>query len=134
MSNRHNARRAAVQALYQWDLTKQEVDEIEASFFQIHGMENVDRRYFKKLLRGITAEQDELKSMLIPFVERGLEKLDPVERAVLLVGSYELRYLTDVPTKVVLNETIELAKLFGAEHSFKFVNSVMDKLAAQERQ
>ncbi len=133
MSSRHNARKAAVQALYQWDLTGQAAHEIEASFVQIHDMQNVDKRYLRMILAGVPSHADQLQTMLEPFIERSFKSLDPVERAILRLGAYELRFLDDVPTKVVLNEMIELAKVFGSERSYKFVNGVMDKLAKVER-
>ncbi len=133
MSSRHNARKAAVQALYQWDLTGQAAHEIEASFVQIHDMQNVDKRYLRMILAGVPSHAEQLQTMLEPFIERSFKSLDPVERAILRLGAYELRFLDDVPTKVVLNEMIELAKVFGSERSYKFVNGVMDKLAKVER-
>ena len=129
MSNRHNGRRAALQALYQWDLTKQEIDQIEPQFEQIHNMQNIDRKYLREIMREVPRLQQELEREIEPFIDREFDKLDPVERAILRIGTYELLYRNDVPTKVVLNEMIELAKVFGAEHSYKFINGVMDKLA-----
>ena len=134
MSSRHNARRAAVQALYQWDLTQQDAADIESSFRQIHAMQNVDKRYFKRVLQEIPQLDAELIAMIEPYIERGAAALDPVERCILKLGAFELRHCADVPTNVVINEMIELAKVFGADQSYKFVNSVMDKLAQQERQ
>jgi len=128
-SNRHNARRAAVQALYQWDLTQQHAQDIESSFEQIHDMVNVDRKYLAQILNQIPTLEEELESLITPHIGREFNVLDPVERAILRLGTYELKYREDVPTKVVLNEMIELAKVFGADHSYKFINGVMDKLA-----
>ena len=133
MSSRHNARKAAVQALYQWDLTGQAANEIESSFVQIHDMQNVDKRYLREILSGVPEHAAKLQQMLEPFIERPFKSLDPVERAILRLGAYELTFLQDVPTKVVLNEMIELAKVFGSDHSYKFVNGVMDKLAKAQR-
>jgi len=127
-SNRHNARRAAVQALYQWDLTQQHAQDIEKSFAQIHDMVNVDRKYLTETLKKIPDHQDELEELITPVIGREFKTLDPVERAILRLGSYELKYRSDVPTKVVINEMIELAKVFGSDHSYKFINGVMDKL------
>lgn len=133
MSNRHNARIAAVQALYQWDLTNQEVDEIEPQFMQIHDMQNIDRKYLFEIMREVPKLKDELETAITPYIGREFAKLDPVERAILRIGAYELKYKADVPTKVVMNEMIELAKVFGSEHSYKFINGVMDKLAPSIR-
>lgn len=132
-SNRHNARRAAVQALYQWDLTQQHAQDIESSFAQIHDMVNVDRKYLTEVLTKIPAAEEELEDVITKFIGRDFKSLDPVERAILRLGTYELTYRLDVPTKVVINEMIELAKVFGSDHSYKFVNGVIDKLAKSLR-
>lgn len=132
-SNRHNARRAAVQALYQWDLTQQKAQDIESSFMKIHDMMNVDRKYLTEILTRIPEVQEELEEAITPFIGRKFSSIDPVERAILRLGVYELKFREDVPTKVVLNEMIELAKVFGADHSYKFINGVMDKLAKKLR-
>lgn len=132
-NNRHNARRAAVQALYQWDLTQQAADDIEAKFSQIHDMQNIDKRYLREILREVPNVAEELEKSIEPHIDRDFASLDPVERAILRVGTYELVYKPDVPTKVVINEMIELAKTFGADHSFRFINGVMDKIARQVR-
>ncbi|NND83070.1 MAG: transcription antitermination factor NusB [Gammaproteobacteria bacterium] len=133
MSNRHNARMAAVQALYQWDLTKQDADEIEPSFVQIHDMQNIDRKYLREIMREVPKLEQQLEQAITPFIGRSFAQLDPVEKAILRIGAYELQHRADVPTKVVLNEMIELAKVFGSDHSYKFINGVMDKLATELR-
>ncbi len=132
-SNRHNARKAAVQALYQWDITQQAAEDIESHFEQIHDLQNVDRKYLREVMVEVPAVTAELETTITPFLDREFKALDPVERAILRLGAYELKYKADVPTKVVINEMIELAKVFGADHSFKFVNGVMDKMAASVR-
>ena len=133
MSNRHNARKAAVQAMYQWDLTKQDADEIEPQFEQIHDMQNIDRKYLREIMREVPKHAAELEVLISQYIGRDFAHLDPVERAILRIGAYELKFRADVPTKVVLNEMIELAKIFGSDHSYKFVNGVMDKLAKNIR-
>ena len=132
-SNRHNARRAAVQALYQWDLTKQAAEDIEKQFSQIHDMQNVDRKYLRAIMAELPAQASELEASIIHHIGREFSSLEPVDRAILRLGAFELHNRQDVPTKVVLNEMIELAKVFGSEHSYKFVNGVMDKMAAAIR-
>lgn len=133
MSNRHNARKAAVQALYQWDITQQAADQIEPQFEQIHDMRNIDRKYLRTIMREVPRLEAELEQAISPFIGRSFTSLDPVERAILRIGTYELTHCPDIPTRVVLNEMIELAKIFGAEHSYKFINGVMDKLARELR-
>ena len=133
MSNRHNARKAAVQALYQWDISRQADHEIEDSFTQIHEMQNIDRKFLREILREVPKLKEPLEKAVAPHIDRDFDKLDPVERAILRLGAYELSKRPDVPTKVILNESIELAKIFGSDHSYKFVNGVMDKLASALR-
>ena len=133
MSNRHNARRAALQALYQWDLTKQDADQIQPQFEKIHDMQNIDRKYLREIMREVPKLEEQLEQAITPFIDREFGSLDPVEKAILRIGAYELQHREDVPTKVVLNEMIELAKVFGSEHSYKFINGVMDKLAGALR-
>ncbi len=130
MSNRHNARKAAVQALYQWDLTAQAADQIQTQFEKIHDMQNVDKKYLREITDKVPTNVVELDAAISLHLDRDFEKLDPVERAILRLGAYELSYRADVPTKVVLNEMVEIAKVFGADHSYKFINGVMDKMAA----
>jgi len=132
-SNRHNARKAAVQALYQWDLTKQDAQDIEEHFSQIHDMQNIDKKYLREIMLELPKVEGELKQAIEPFIGRDFAALDPVERAILRLGAYELSYKSDVPTRVVINEMIELAKVFGSDHSYKFVNGVIDKLAKELR-
>lgn len=132
-SNRHNARKAAVQALYQWDLTKQDAAEIETQFSQIHDMQNVDKKFLREIMSEVPKVEAELEQAITPFIGRDFSSLDPVERAILRLGAYELSYRSDVPTRVVMNEMIELAKTFGSDHSYKFINGVMDKLAKNLR-
>ena len=132
-SNRHNARKAAVQALYQWDLTKQDAEDIEKHFSQIHDMQNIDKRYLREIMGELPKVEKELETAITLFIGRDFSALDPVERAILRLGAYELCYKPDVPTRVVINEMIELAKVFGSDHSYKFVNGVMDKLAKELR-
>ena len=131
--NRHNARQAVVQALYQWDITKQDSQDIESSFLRIHDMQNVDKKYFRQLMADIPTKVADLEQQITPHIDRDFASLDPIEKAILRLGAYELGCKKDVPTKVVINEMIELAKTFGADHSYKFVNGVMDKLAKDLR-
>ena len=132
-SNRRNARKAAVQALYQWDITKQDASDIETHFSQIHDMQNVDKKYLREIMVELPKVEKQLESSIVPFIGREFAALDPVERAILRLGTYELSYKADVPTRVIINEMIELAKVFGSDHSYKFVNGVIDKLAKELR-
>ena len=133
MSSRHNARKAAVQALYQWDLTNQAASEIEPRFRQINDVQNIDKRYLRAVLGAVPAHIERLHELLEPHLDRSLAALDPVERAILRLGAYELEFCPDVPTNVIINEMVELAKIFGADQSYRFVNGVIDRLAKQVR-
>jgi N utilization substance protein B len=130
---RKRARQAAVQALYQWQLTAQRPDEIETHFIDDHDLKGVDREYFHVLVREIPLHLHELDDHLTPHLDRAIDEIDPVERAILRIGAYEFEFHPEIPYRVILNEAIELAKMFGAEHGHKFVNAVLDKVAADLR-
>lgn len=131
--SRHRARRIAVQALYQWDLTEQDPDQIEHHFISEHDLSDTDLEYFHKLIRQVPLYRQELDENLKPFLDRDLDAVDPVEKAILRLGAYELEYERSIPPKAILNEAVELSKTFGAEHGYKFVNGVLDKLALKLR-
>jgi N utilization substance protein B len=131
--SRSKARRAAVQALYQWQLTEQAPSDIESHFIADHELTGIDLDYFHHLIREIPLHLHELDDHLIPFLGRRIEDIDPVERAILRIGAYEFEFHPEIPYKVVLNEAVELAKMFGAEHGHKFVNGVLDKVAFKLR-
>lgn len=130
---RSNARRRALQALYQWQLTGQNLADIETQFLQEEDMAKTDLDYFKELLHEIPKHITELEAHCLPHVTRPMDQVDPVERAALLIGLYELQYRLDVPYRVAINEAVELAKSFGAEQGHKFVNGLLDKVAKQLR-
>jgi|SRR3990172_3673036 len=127
--SRHKARRAAVQALYQWQLTQQDPGEIEDHFILGHEMDDIDVEYFHHLVREIPLHKCELDDHIIPHLDRELGEVDPVERAILRLGTFEFEFHPEIPYKVVLNEAVELAKTFGAEHGHKYVNAILDKVA-----
>ncbi len=130
---RSRARRRAVQALYQWQLTAQSVKEIEAQFEREQDLRETDLGYFRDLLRGVVREREALDAALAPHLHRPIEQVDPVERAILRLGAYELRARPDVPYRVVIDEAVGLARVFGAEDGHRFVNAVLDKLIPELR-
>lgn len=131
---RIRARRSAVQALYQWEMNNSDVEEIISEFLNERSeIKKADAEYFCELVTGTLANMDNLINELKPYLDRPIDSLDPVERAVLLVGLYELIYRPELPWRVVVNESVELAKMFGAEQSHKFINGVMDKVAHKIR-
>ena len=134
MNARVRARRAAVQALYQWFLTERPVTEIITEFeHERKEMKRADGDYFRDILTGSTGNSDAINNALVPFLDRAMHELDPVTRAVLYLGMYELKYQPALPMRVILNESVELARLFGAEDSYKYINGVLDKAAQQLR-
>ena len=132
---RVRSRRSVVQAYYQWLITQQPVIEIVSEFkIDRKELKKADVEYFEKLLCGMISSRKEIDKELQPLLDRPDSELDPVENAILHLGAYELLYQPSVPFKVVINEAVDLAKLFGAEQSHKYINGVLDKLAHQYRQ
>jgi transcription antitermination protein NusB len=126
---RIRARRCAVQALYQWQLAGQDPNEILREFVAERELIKVNLEYFSMLTREIPQQIDTLLSDLAPALDREWSKLGPVERSVLLVGAYELRFCLQMPWRVVVNEAVELCKMFGADEAHKYVNGVLDRTA-----
>ena len=131
--SRHLARRCAAQALYQWMMTGQATAEIESAFISDDGLTDSDISYFRHLIEAVPERRDALEQRLHGMIERPLTQLDPVERAILLIGAYEILFRPDIPNGVAINEAVEMAHLFGATDSFKFVNGVLDRLAGESR-
>lgn len=130
---RKKARRFALQALYQWHMAGNDLSEIEIEFHRDNELKETDVEYFSELLHQIPASIDEIDKTFTTYLDRPLEELNPVELIILRIGTYELTQRQDVPYKVAINEALELAKSFGAEEGFKFVNGVLDKVAQQVR-
>ncbi len=130
---RSQARRCAVQALYQWQLSATDVAEVAAQILEDKDSKKVDASYFRGLLSGVVKQVDTIDALLAPALDRSIESLDPVELAIMRLGVYELHYHIEVPYRVVINEAVELAKTFGADQGHKYVNGVLDKLAATLR-
>lgn len=130
---RHKARRLAMQAVYQWQFNHSSAREIELQFIVDDEMKNADVEHFKDLLHGVLKQIPELDKIFMPFIDRPLEDITPVELAVLRVATYELKNRLDIPYRVVINEALELNKTFGTDDGYKFVNGVLDKLARSLR-
>lgn len=131
---RSKARRCAVQALYQWQMNGGNVGDIYNQFLVEQNMAKVDEEYFKELLEGVTKNLDELDDKLKPYLDRDINSVDPVERAVLRLGAFELIYRMDVPYRVCINEALEAAKMFGADQGHRYVNGILDKVAQITRE
>ncbi len=126
---RRRARECAVRALYSWQLSQNDIADVEYQFLSEQDVKDVDVLYFRELLSGVATNSAYLDGLMKPYLSRLLEELGRVEKAVLRIALFELSKRDDVPYKVAINEAIELAKTFGAEDSHKFVNGVLDKAA-----
>ncbi|MCG6870743.1 MAG: transcription antitermination factor NusB [Gammaproteobacteria bacterium] len=131
--SRHKARIAAIQALYQWELTEQPPEAIEDHFLYEHDLGEADQAWFHELVRQVPLHLHELDDHLMPYLGREMDSVDPVEQAILRLGAYELRFHEEIPYRVILDEAIRLAKTFGSENSYRFVNGVLDRVAAKLR-
>ena len=130
---RSRARRRALQAVYAWQVSGNSMARVIDEFRHEQDMEVADLDYFEDLLRGVNEHCAELDAGLGPFLDREVAQIDPIERAVLRIAAYELAHRPDVPYRVVINEAIEVAKRFGAEHGHTYINGVLDKAARQWR-
>jgi N utilization substance protein B len=119
--------------LYQWRLTGQDVSDILKQFREEQDFSNVDSELFASLVRNVSKRQADIDEKIAPYLDRPLKQLDVIEHVILSIGSYELLYSMDVPHQVVLDESVNLAKQFGAEQGHGFINGVLDKAARQWR-
>jgi len=132
-SARRLAREFVLQALYQWQLAGQSVSFIEKQFAEAEGFEKADKAFFTALLKASVQHADATRDALVPHLDRPWDELSPIERGVLLLSGHELLAAPEVPYRVVINEAIELAKSYGGTDGHKYVNGVLDKLAAVAR-
>jgi len=128
-----NARKCAVQALYQWQMSGDSLSRIETYFVEEQHLKGAQKSYFSELFHGVPKQLDLIDAALSEFVDRPVEKIDPVERAILRTGAYELLYRLETPYRVIINEGVNLAKEFGAEGSHRYVNGILDKVAQKQR-
>ncbi len=132
-SARRRSRELATQGLYQWLLSGAPAGEIDAQLRGVQGFDKADQEHLDALLHGVIREGAELSADLTPCLDRPIEQLSPVERAVLLVAAFEFKHHVEIPYRVVINEAVELAKTFGGSDGYKYVNGVLDKLALKLR-
>ena len=130
---RRRARRRALQAIYQWQMTGQEPSEILRQFLEIQNMEGVDVEHFERILRGVGSNGAELDEALQPFLDRDVDQLDVMERVALRIGAFELLHCPELPYRVVLDECVDLAHRFGSEQGHAYVNAVLDKAVKEWR-
>jgi N utilization substance protein B len=132
-SARRRARELALQGLYQWLVGGQDGAAVEGHLMEAEGYDRADGEHFRALLHGVIEQAPALRASFAPFIDRELALLSPVEHAIMLIGTYELKRHPEIPFRVVINESVELAKSFGGTEGFKYVNGVLDKVAAQLR-
>ena len=131
--SRRKAREFAVQGLYQWKLSGGNADAILSQLREDKEYPKIDAAHLAVLLQGVTGGATELDAMIAPFLDRSVKELSPVEHAILLLAAFEMQHHLEIPYRVVINEAVELAKTYGGTDGHKFVNGVLDKLAAQVR-
>ncbi len=130
---KQRARKLALQALYQWHMSGHDVSEVEAQFFAVNNMERVDIDYFRRIFHGVPKMCQEIDGTFTPFLDRPITDLNPVELAILRLGTFELIHCPEVPFEVVLDESVSLAKSYGSQDGHRYVNGVLHNLAKQVR-
>ncbi|MCH9755704.1 MAG: transcription antitermination factor NusB [Gammaproteobacteria bacterium] len=133
IKGRRRARKIALQAIYQRLISKTEMVEIEAQFRAIHGEDKVDFEYFCRLFHGVEKAQESLDEALLPFLDRPIKNLNPIELAVLRLGAFELTEVLETPYRVILDESVNLSKTFGSQDGHRYVNGVLNNLAKKVR-
>ena len=132
-TSRRRAREFALQGLYQWQLAGTDPATIARQLGDAKGFDKIDAAYFTALLKGTVGAAPELERAIAPCLDREFSRLSPVERGILMLAGYELMHQPEVPYRAVINEAVELAKEYGGTDGYKYVNGVLDKLAAQLR-
>ncbi len=132
-SARRRSRELALQGLYAWQLAGENAAGLRSQLAESEGFGKADGEYFARLLQGTIKEASTLEGLIAPALDRKMKELSPVERGILLLAAFELKNAPEVPYKVVINEAVELAKIFGGTDGHKYVNGVLDKLASTLR-
>lgn len=132
-NSRRLARELAVQGLYEWLVARNEARAITFRLAEVKNFDRADRPLLDAILNGVIGEASAIEASLAPFLDRGVEALSPVERAVLMMGAYELSHRIETPYRVVINEAVEIAKAYGGTDGHKYVNGVLDRLAGKLR-
>ncbi|WP_028387758.1 transcription antitermination factor NusB [Legionella fairfieldensis] len=133
IKGKRRARKLALQALYQWLMSGHELYEVEAQFRVANNMDKVDTEYFCRLLHGVPGHIKNLEENLIPFLDRPIQSLNPVELTVLRLSAFELFHCAEIPYRVILDEAISLTKAFGSQDGYRYVNGVLNNLAQKVR-
>lgn len=134
VSPRTESRRVALQAIYQWQLTNESIPQIVKQFNEDGLLAELELEWFKELLTEVSNNAEALDALFADYLDRSVARIDPVERAIMRMGAYELQSKVEIPYKVIINESVELAKRFGAEESHKYINGILDKVAKQLRE
>jgi N utilization substance protein B len=134
LSHRTLARQLSIQSLYQHEIAGTPWIELERETMERPEFEKIDQNLYRNAVRYITAHRDELDALYKPYLDRAFSLIDPIERSILRLGTWELTQTPEVPYRTVIDEAVELAKDFGAEESYKYINAVLDKVATQVRQ
>jgi N utilization substance protein B len=132
-SARRRAREFALQGLYQWLVAQTDVAVIEAQIVVLPEFERSDTDLFRSILRGVIHESATLHKTIVPLIDRPLAQLSPVEHSAILIGAWEFSHAPETPYRVVINEAVEIAKSFGGTDGYRYVNGVLDKVAARLR-
>ena len=133
VSPRRASREFALQGMYQWLFTQASPAQILKNLAELEGFEGADNEFLKAALKGTIGEAESLRAKLEPLADRKWDEVSPIERAILMIGAWELMHNPDIPFRVTINEAIELGKRFGGTDGHKYVNGVLDKLAAEVR-
>ena len=130
---RRRAREFALQGLYQWQMNRASAAEVLQNLSELEHFAGADQDFLRAELNGVIREHDGLRAMIEPLVDRKWDEVSPVEKAILLMGAWELAHALEIPYRVAINEGIELAKRFGGTDGHKYVNGILDRIAAQAR-
>lgn len=133
ISGKRRARKLALQALYQWLMSGTEMTEIEAQFRVANNMDKVDVEYFCRLLYGVPGQLSQLEDLFVPLLDRPIQQLNPIELTLLRLSTFELCFCLEVPYRVVLDESISLAKQYGSQDGYKYVNGILNHIAKKVR-
>lgn len=133
ISGKRRARKLALQSLYQWHMANADLYEIEAQFSAANNMEKVDVDYYRRLLYGIPKHSADIEAAIIPFLDRPIESLNPIELTILRVCTFELYHCVEIPYRVILDESVSLAKAFGSQDGHRYVNGVLHNMAQTVR-
>lgn len=131
--SRRRARELAMQAVYQWELNPMTLVELVQQFVEMNNMQKIDFNHFKNIVDFVVNHTPEIDTRIIPYLDRDIMELDPIELSILRLSAYEMEHCLDIPYRVVINEGVELAKKFGSTDGHKYINGMLDKLAMELR-